>query len=190
MDHYRRIAAAQLPYIPYVNTVDIGEPPLPAVEYAKRLMDLPNIAGMKLTTPNLYTIGLLQQYTGPELKIYSGADQVVGFAALCGVHGSIGVTYNYWGKAVRHVWNALHNGDLELVRRFMAVFQVTIDELVRSDSFYQFNRAAVKLRHNVDIGPGRAPYCAVGHSWSDEQVSQMLSTVDRAAGLSGLDQPA
>ena len=184
MEHYRRIGAATpLPFLPYVNTVEGGEPPLPLAEYAKRLIDLPNVAGMKLTTPDLFTIGLLQQYTGRSIKIYTGADTVVGFAALCGVHGSIGATYNYWGKAVRHVWNALANGDWELVRRFMAVYQVTLDELLRSGSFYQFNRAAVKLRHDVDIGPGRAPYCAVGQSWSDEKVSQMLSVVDRAAGL-------
>lgn len=184
MEHYRRIAAAtDLPFLPYVNTMATGEPPLPETEYVKRLLNLPNIAGVKLTTRNLYTLGLIQQYGGSRLKLYSGADEVVCLAALCDVHGAIGTGYNWWGKAVRRVWNAVLDGDVAPARRFMGVFQTTIDSILSSGSFYRFARVAMKLRHGVDIGPGRAPYCAVGQCWSDEQVNQMLTTVDEAAGV-------
>ena len=138
---------------------------------------------MKLTTQNLYTLGLILTYSEGKIRIYSGSDEVVHAAAISGAHGAIGTGYNYWCKAVRQAWNAVLGGDVAFAHRFASVFQRNIDTLIRSGSFYRFCRVAVKLRHDVDIGPGRAPHSAVGKSWSNEQVSQILAAVDDAAGV-------
>ena len=184
MEHYRRIASATaLPFLPYVNTMATGEPPLPVAEYVERLLDLPNIAGVKLTTQNLYTLGLVVHYSEGKIRIYSGSDEVVHAAAISGAHGVIGTGYNYWCKAVRQAWNAVLQGDVAFAHRFASAFQRNIDAILRSGSFYRFCRVAVKLRYDVDIGPGRVPHSAVGKSWSTEQVSEILADVDNAAGV-------
>ena len=184
MEHYHRIAsAAQLPFFPYVNTMATGDPPLPEIDYVNRLLELPNIAGVKYTTRNLYTLGLVQLYGDGKLKIFSGSDEVVCLAPICAAYGAIGTNYNYWGKAVRKVWNAVLKGDVDLARQFQRVFHAAIDVLLRSGSFYGFCRVAMRIRHGIEIGPGRVPYCAIGKSWSEDEVRRILNKVDEAAGL-------
>ena len=98
-EHYRRIGeATDLPL--YVYHLSIGNQiSLGPKEYTRRLLELPNIAGMKITDRDLYVFGLIHAYAGDRLRLFSGADEVMAHAVLSGAIGAIGTFYNLWGPA-------------------------------------------------------------------------------------------
>ena len=62
--HYRGIGAAtDLPFFPYHHTM-FGEAALADPSYTDQLMEIPNVAGMKITVRDLFIFGLIQGRTG------------------------------------------------------------------------------------------------------------------------------
>lgn len=100
-EHYRRIgAASELPLFVYhielAQKLSVG-----AKEYTERILSLPNIAGMKITSGDLYLFGLIHSFAGDRLQLFSGADEVMCQAVLSGSIGAIGTFYNVFGPACR-----------------------------------------------------------------------------------------
>ena len=182
MKHYGAIASAtSLPFFPYINTMATGEPPVAPKQYVEALLELPHITGSKITTRNLYTLGLIHHYAQDKLKLYSGADELMCHAVLCGAYGAIGSFYNIWGSVARRARQACVEGQMGRVQHFMGVFQGTLDEILASGSAYKFIRQAIHLRHDVDIGPGSVAGNTLGPEWNKADVQRLLDVVDRAA---------
>ena len=180
-EHYRRIAVAtDLPFFPYHHAM-FGEAVLRDRDYPRRLLALPNIAGMKVTITDLYVFGLLERATEGRLKLFSGADELLCHAALSGAVGAIGTFYNLWGPAAKAVRAAFVGGDFEGARHFMATFQSAIAEILASGNVYGFLRDAMKLKYELDIGPGEAPSSFSRSPWKAEAVSRLVAAVDAAA---------
>ena len=181
-EHFRQIAAAtELPFFPYHNPAVNAGAGLSAHEYAKRLMDLPNIGGIKLTVRDMFELGLMCQLT-KNLVVFSGADELVCHAAVSGASGAIGTFYTLWGQAVRKVRAELIAGNFDLARGFMTVFQGVIHRYLISGSYHEFCRMSIKLKYGIDIGPGRSPD-SFGPEWDEAEVQQMIEQVDAAAGV-------
>ena len=58
--------------------------------FFKKILDLPNVQGMKLTTQNLYEVSLIHNFSEGKLILFSGADELLCQASLCGTAGAIG----------------------------------------------------------------------------------------------------
>lgn len=185
-EHYRRIGAAgDLPFFVYhlslVNTLSLG-----GREYVDRLLGLPNVAGMKFTDRDLFQLGLICAYAGDGLQIFSGADEVMCQAAMSGAIGAIGTFYNLWGSACAAARSAFVGegktpGSVEAGRRFMTVFQLALDEILSSGGTWTFLRSAMRRKHQIDIGPCRAPLGTTDKPWKDEDVDRVVAMVDAAA---------
>lgn len=175
--YYREIGrATELPLFAYhlstVNTVKLSP-----TDYVDRLLDVPNIAGMKITDVDLYLFGLIRASAGSKLRLLSGADEVLCHAILSGAVGAIGTFYNLWGPACRQARLAMVGGDVTQATRFMERFQLAISRSMRTGSVWSFLRKAMQLKYGLDIGMPRPPLGSQDRPWSDADVREILELV-------------
>jgi 4-hydroxy-tetrahydrodipicolinate synthase len=108
--HYRAIAeAAELPVIldnaPDRTGVDILEPTL------ERLAALPNLIGLKESSPDVARVSSARRVCGPDFRVFSGHDGVaLGFMAH-GAHGVVSLAANVAPHAVTAMCTACAAGD-------------------------------------------------------------------------------
>lgn len=179
-EHYRAIGSAtDLPLYVYhlssVSPIAIG-----SREYTQRLLSVPNIAGMKITDRDLYTFGLINAFTDGRLQLFSGADEVMCHAILCGAVGAIGTFYNLWGPVCQRVREACAAGDVAAGRGFMLQFQSAIARVLTSGSIWTFLRTAMRLKYGFDIGMPRPPLGTAEPPWNEDEVRQLIEQVDSA----------
>ncbi len=178
--HYEAIGAAtNLPlYVyHYDPALKVG---IKVEDYAKRLLAITNIAGMKVTSLDLYLFGLLKTYTEDKLKLFSGADELLAHAVLSGSIGAIGTFYNLWGASCRKVWMAAKEQPTARTETFMRKLQAAISEVISTGSTWSFLQAAIQQKHGIDIGRPRAPLGSCDRDWSPEDVTRIVNMVDDA----------
>jgi len=177
-EYYRQIGAAtSLPLFVYhlslVNQLRLG-----AHEYVDRLLAVPNIRGMKITDHDLYTFGLIHAFAGDRLRLFSGADELMGQAVLSGAVGAIGTFYNLWGPVCQRTRRALVSGGVEAGKTFMLRFQTAIARILASGSVWTFLRTAMRRKYHIDIGMPRPPLGSMDKPWPDAEVERLLAQVD------------
>lgn len=179
-EHYRRIGnACDRPFFVY-HLSGAAQFPLPPRDYVARLLEIPHIAGMKITDRDTYLLGLLASFSQGKLQLFSGADEVLCQAAVSGACGAIGTFFNVWGKTAQQVRAGFLNGDIAAGQRFMREFQIVIEDLIRTQRIWTFLRAAIRLRYAIDIGRPRPPVGMLDRPISDEETQQLLDRVDSA----------
>ena len=183
-EHYRRIAeATDLPFFPYHHSA-LGAPMPDAPEYARRLLELPNVAGIKFTSHDFFTFMRIRLHAGDKLVMFSGADELMCQGVLADSDGAIGTFYNVWGQAIKRIRQRLLAGEAEAAKQFMLTFAGALESaLFPRKHLNGFIRTAVKLRTGVDIGTNRS--CCDFHDepWDEQEVREIMDTVDAAAGL-------
>jgi N-acetylneuraminate lyase len=175
LEHYSRIAeSTSLPFFPY----QLGDNSIPGDIHAfiERLLKIPNITGMKLTTNQLLNISSVHNQAGDRLKLFSGSDELFCHATLCGTVGAIGTFYNIWGVACKHVMSEFVNGNYRLGKEFMLAFQEVI-ELVLPNA-WTFIRKAMLLKYNIEIGQTKGPLGNSQKEWQDDQVKEILEKIE------------
>lgn len=171
-EHYRRIATAtELPFFPY----QIGNA-IMNKEVIQHLKSIPNVCGMKLTTPNLVEISNIHNSAGRKWHLFSGADELLCQAALCGTAGAIGTTYNLLGYTCKNVRLKFLEGNIALGIDFMLCLQKLIEEVL--PSIWTFFNRAMQLKHNIDIGKPKPPLLLADLSWSDEKIMQVVEELE------------
>jgi N-acetylneuraminate lyase len=171
LTHYRRIAeASDLPFFPYQIGGAASE------EVISRLLDMPQVKGMKLTTANLLEIGGISNIAGDKWKLFSGADELMCQAAICGTAGAIGSFYNMFGPTCKYVRSSFLQGRVLEAQDFMLCFQGLIDE-IRS-YIWSFMVRGMELRHGIKIGTPKPPILAPPMPLTDEQVIAKMDEID------------
>ena len=177
-EHYRQIGASTaLPFFPYHHSM-FGEAALADPSYPHQLLEIPNLAGMKITIRDLYLFGLIAQHTGGQLQLFSGADELLCHATVSGAVGAIGSFYNLWGPVCQQARQAFVAGDFEHGKRFMAAFQTVLDQILRSGSAFEFLRTAMRLKYDVEVGAGRGPMALASKPWDENLVRQLIADLD------------
>ncbi len=180
LEHYSRIAeSTSLPFFPY----QLGDNSIPGNvhSFIEKLLEIPNAAGMKLTTNQLLNISSIHNQVGSRLKLFSGSDELFCHATLCGTVGAIGTFYNLWGVPCRHVMSAFVNGNYDLGKEFMLAFQRTIALVL--PNVWPFLRKAMLLKYNIDIGPTVAPLGNTQKDWKDKDVIEIMEQIEAKAGM-------
>ena len=178
LEHYNKIAGStSLPFFPY----QLGDNSIPGDlhSFIERLLKIPNITGMKLTTNQLLNISSIHNYAGDKLKLFSGSDELFCHATLCGTVGAIGTFYNIWGVACKHVMSEFVNGNYKLGKEFMLSFQKVI-QLVLPNG-WTFCRKAMFLKYNINIGSTRAPLGNTETEWQDKEVIAIIEKIESIA---------
>lgn len=180
LTHYNSIASAtDLPFFPYqLGNGSYSE----GVEgFVSALMKIPNVAGMKLTTNNLVQVGTIYYASQERLTLFSGADELLCHAVLCGTSGAIGTTYNLWGQECQRVRKEFVNGNVRLGTSFMLVFQQVINTIL--PNVWTFFQQAMQYRYGIDIGKTIAPLGNTNQPWPENIVIELMEQVTNASEL-------
>jgi N-acetylneuraminate lyase len=116
VEHYRMIgeAAGGAPLYPYqipsATGVDVN------ARLMERLLSIPNLAGIKYSSYNLYDMRNIIELAPGRLSVLSGFDEVCLAALSMGAHGAIGSTYNVMPATFAALYGAMEAGDLEGAR--------------------------------------------------------------------------
>ena len=176
--HYAAIGSSiDIPFFPY----HIGNQSIfqgNAHDYIEKILNLPNIQGMKLTTQNLYEISLLHNFSQGKLILFSGADELLCQATLCGTAGAIGSYFNLWGEECQHVREAFIKGNFELGNRFMLTFQDIIYRTL--PRVWTFFRQAMRMKYSIDIGCVNPPLGLNGEAWSEQEIIRIFDRLEEA----------
>lgn len=180
LEHYKAIASAtDLPFFPYQLGENVFSESIDG--FVRKLMALPNMTGMKLTTNNLLEISDIANYSNGKLILFSGADELMCHASLCGTSGAIGTTYNLWGPECQRVRAEFLNGDVSLAIKFMLTFQKVISKI--KSNIWTFFRQAMKIRYNIDIGPTVAPLGNTNQAWPDSEVIALIEEITEVSEI-------
>lgn len=169
--HYRRIAeATDLPFFPY----QIGG--AASKEVIQRLLEMPQVAGMKLTTGQLLEIGSIKNQAGDKWQLFSGADELMCQAAICGTVGAIGTFYNMFGPTCKYVRAQFMEGAVIEGQNFMLAFQQFIETIL--PYVWSFVDRGMYLKYNIKIGPAKAPLLNPPMPWNDDEILAMMEKVE------------
>lgn len=181
LEHYKAVGSSiDVPFFPYHignHSVFGGD----ARQYIDQILTLPNIAGMKLTTQNLYEVSLIHILSDNKLILFSGADELFCQATLCGTVGAIGSFFNLWGEECKFVREEFIKGNFELGNRFMLTFQEIIHAVL--PNIWSFFHQAMLLKHDVYIGLPNPPLGLGNTAWQEQEI---IDIFDRISAVSGL----
>lgn len=179
IEHYSRIAeVTNLPFFPY----QLGSNSIPGdvTSFIQKVMDIPNVTGMKLTTSQLLEISLIHNYAGDRLKLFSGCDELFCHASLCGTVGAIGSFYNLFGPECKYIMEQFSTGNYSIAKNFMLQFQHLVNTAM--PNIWTFLRAAMKLKYNIDIGNTKAPLANTHAPWKEADVISLMEGLEKIAG--------
>lgn len=168
--YYVELAAAtNLPLIVYEVPVRTGRP-LP-VELLVRILDIPNVAGIKFTSTDLFKLSMLQR-SRPDKLFYFGFDEMFAGAAAMGCDGGIGTTYNVLGRLYAQLYKSIQGADLEMAQKLQQVSQQFVEILLETGVMPGVKAALRTL--GVDAGYARPPF-AEKVSDAETRLSAFLS---------------
>jgi len=156
VQYLRSIAeAAQLPLIIYYLE-RVASTRLDPKVFAENFARLPYILGLKYTSPDLEVFRQIIDYTGGELNMLIGCDQVFLPALVMGADGAIGTTYNFMPELFVEMYKAFQRGETvkaqELMFRAFRIIRLLLDEYPVLDA----GRHLLRLR-GIETGTCRAP---------------------------------
>ena len=151
--YYQTLASAtDLPLIVYEIPLRTNRP-LP-LELLVRLLDLPNVAGIKFTSADLFKLSMLRRRR-PDSTYYFGFDEIFLGAAALGVDGGIGTTYNLLGKLYVALEQAVATRDLARAQELQNLSQEFVEILLETGVLPGMKAAFRAI--GIDCGPTRAP---------------------------------
>ena len=150
--------ASDLPFY-YYHTVMSGVT-LPMVEFLESAAGrIPNLAGIKFNSPDLYEFQNCRRACGGRYDITWGVDEFLAGAVALGATSAIGSTYNYAAPLAHGIWEAVESGRLETARTGMARLCSIVDLLVRYGGVAAGK--AMMAVHGINAGNPRLPIKAL-----------------------------
>ncbi|WP_226781498.1 dihydrodipicolinate synthase family protein [Oceaniglobus trochenteri] len=171
--YYRDLASAtDLPLIVYEVPVRTGRP-IP-LESLVRILDLPNVTGIKFTSTDLFKFSMLRRRR-PDSSYFFGFDEIYLTGGVLGADGGIGTTYNILGKLYVALDAALRAGDLPRAQELQDASQIFVEALLDTGVLPGM-KAAFRVM-GIDCGPTRAPMSM--RMPEDKAEAHMRAVLDR-----------
>ncbi len=151
--YYSELAAAtSLPLIVYEVPIRTSRP-LP-LELLQRILDLPNVAGIKFTSTDLFKLSMLRK-SRPNKLYFFGFDEIFAAAATLGCDGGIGTTYNLLGRLYVDLYNSVQESDLQKTQELQGISQDLVEALLPTGVIPGMKAALRSI--GVDAGYARGP---------------------------------
>jgi N-acetylneuraminate lyase len=129
------------------------------LEFLKLADDLlPNLAGIKFTSPDLYDFQSCTLYKGGKYNMLWGTDEALLSGLAAGADGATGSTYNYAAPIYNRVIEAFEKGDMPEARKAQLLAVQMVQILIKYGGIGA-GKAFMKLI-GVDCGWFRAPIIA------------------------------
>ncbi len=158
LGHWREIGAAtDLPmyiyYFPALGTFTLDQ------KLIDGLATIPNLVGLKFTSPDFFVMRNLIEGSGGRLRVLSGPDELCLPAQVMGAQGAIGSTYNWMAPLFIRLFDAWRAGDMPTAQ----ACQAKANSFIRL--IFQYERLAAQKAImeylNVGCGPTRRPIRAL-----------------------------
>ena len=146
-------AAPQIPFYYYDIPVMTGVS-LPMPEFLEKASaQIPNLAGLKFTNPDL--MSYLQCIQSGEWDLPWGIDEWLLAALATGAQGAVGSSFNFAAPLYHRIMRAFESGDLATARTQQHRSAQLISLLARYG--YMGAAKAVMSMLHVNVGPARLP---------------------------------
>ena len=146
-----------------------------------RLLELPNVIGLKQTSIDMYQMEQLRR-AFPEALLLNGYDEVLLAGLASGANGGVGSTYDVMGGKYLKLQEQLAAGNVAAAADVQSACNAVIDELVRVGVFpglkYLLHRLGV-----IATPVCRKPLAtlSVATSGALDRIAERLTAWDRAA---------
>lgn len=151
-------AAPDLPFYYYHTTQSGVNLPMPKFLEAAETR-VPNLAGIKFNSPDLYEFQNSVRACGGRYDIIWGVDEAYAGAVVLGARAAIGSTYNYAAPIYHGIRADVAKGDFEAARAGMARVCRIVDILFRYGGVAAGK--AMMAVHGIDAGDVRLPLKAL-----------------------------
>jgi len=151
-------AAPDLPFYYYHTTLSGVNLPMPKFLEAAETR-VPNLAGIKFNSPDLYEFQNCVRACGGRYDIIWGVDEAYAGAIVLGARAAIGSTYNYAAPIYHGIRRDVAKGDFEAARAGMARVCRIVDILFRYGGVAAGK--AMMAVHGIDAGDVRLPLKAL-----------------------------
>ena len=126
LEYYKILAGeSKAPVYAYVTPVLNGN----LVDFAKKILDIDNVAGIKISIPDYYMFGKVTAIK-ESANILNGPDETLICGLAEGADGGIGTSYNMCPALAVALYNAFNAGDMakarELQRRLNSVIDIPL----------------------------------------------------------------
>jgi len=128
-DYYKALAdASGLPLLMYAS-------PLAGVTFTvdmvDRLMEIPNMIGLKWTNPDYFTMHRIKELRGGNINVINGPDETLMLGMLMGADGGIGATYNVMPKLFKQIHDLVKAGDIAAAQQVQFKVNKLIEVLIK-----------------------------------------------------------
>lgn len=116
---------------------------------------IPNLAGIKFTSPDLMAFQLCHRAQGGKFDVPYGCDEWLLAALALGATGAVGSSYGFAAAVYQRLWAAFQRGDRTAAREE----QFTSVRLIQALARHGYLGSAKTLVRwlGVDVGPARLP---------------------------------
>ena len=109
IEYYRCLSnMTDKPLLAYINGLIKGN----VYDVASKIMDIPNMLGVKMTIPNYYYFEQLKTQM-PDMVLLNGPDESLLAGLVMGADGGIGTSYNILPGTVADIYNNFVQGNTE-----------------------------------------------------------------------------
>ena len=109
IEYYRCLSnMTDKPLLAYINGLIKGN----VYDVASKIMDIPNMMGVKMTIPNYYYFEQLKTQM-PGMVLLNGPDESLLAGLVMGADGGIGTSYNILPGTVADIYNSFVQGDTQ-----------------------------------------------------------------------------
>ena len=162
--------APKLPF--YYYHTGMSGVSLPMVQFLEKADGrIPNLAGIKFNSPDLYEYQNCLRICGGKYDITWGIDEFLAGAIACGAKSAIGSTYNHSAPLYHNIWAAVEKGDLNAAQVGMAKVCQIVDILVQYGGVAA-GKAMMEI-HGIDVGDVRLPLKALTSEQKKDIVSRL-----------------
>jgi len=170
--YYERIAGvSDLPLLLYNIPHRTGVNITPAI--MKRLMQIPNVAGLKHATLDIFQLRNLIELGEGKLIVFEGEDPVFLPALLYGADGGIGCTYNVMPQLFARVYDLFLKKEYDEAAKIQFKINRIINVLLQFDVLAATKETVTMM--GMDVGPGRTPQRAM----TDEEKARLREGLEK-----------
>jgi N-acetylneuraminate lyase len=163
-------AAPNLPFYYYHTTMSGVSLPMPELLAAAEGR-VPNLAGIKFNSPDLYEFQNCVRACGGRYDIIWGVDESYAGAIVLGARAAIGSTYNYAAPLYHVIRENVAKADFEAARDGMAKVCRVVDILFRHGGVAAGK--AMMAYHGIDVGDVRMPLKALSAEVKNAIVTEL-----------------
>ena len=179
--YYQALSAATpLPMIIY----NIALAGLVSNDTVRRLAGLPNVKGIKYTSPTHHEIMRMKDELGQDFMIYSGCDEMALSGFAFGADGIIGSFYNVIPEIFLHLRDAVQANDMRLAEECQRVADAVILFVLKFPYFSAMKKMAQWMGR--DAGYVREPFARLTVQ-QEESLKDGLRTIRARYGAHGME---